>query len=339
MAIDSEWDLIAALAHRFGPAPPEVILGIGDDCAAIETGGGDCLLWTVDTLVEGIHFDLSYISLRQLGWKAMAVNLSDIAAMGGEAHYALLSLGWPPGRDRQCTLDLAAGLAEAAREYGVVIIGGDTVSSPVGLTVTVSVLGRVPASQLMRRAGAQIGDAIYVTGDLGEAGAGLEILKQGLDLDRSLKEALVEAHVKPRPQIKAGRLLAQEGLATALIDTSDGVATDLSHICEAGGVGARLAAAAVPVSPRVKAAAPRLGFDPLDLALTAGEDYLLLFTSPQESRTRLFQTFHDAGLPLPRLLGRIEAGSRVILETATGEADISGRGYDHFRLDRTGGAG
>ncbi len=332
----SETALITALAREFGPAPSEVILGIGDDCAALAIGGADYLLWTVDTLVEGVHFDLAYTTLTQLGWKSLAVNLSDIAAMGGVPRHALLSLGWPPNRDRGLALEFAAGLAQAAREYGVAVIGGDTVASPQGLVVTVTLTGLVPASQMLRRSGARVGDVIFVTGPLGEAATGLEILRQGLALAPDLTKTLVEAHLLPRPQLAAGRLLAQAGLATALIDTSDGVATDLHHICQASAVGALLPAASVPISPRVQTAAPDLNRDPLTLALTGGEDYLLLFTSPPERAARLAQVFLKAGLPAPLPLGRIVPGDRVILETAGGDVDISGQGYDHFALDLRG---
>ena len=336
--LTTEWDLIAALGREFGPTPTGVILGIGDDCAAIEIPGPDYLLWTVDTLVEGVHFDLAYTTLSQLGWKSLTVNLSDIAAMGGNPGPALLSLGWPPDRDRSLALEFAAGLAHAAREYGVAVIGGDTVASPAGLIVTVTLTGRVPAHQMLRRSGAKVGDLIFVTGPLGEAAAGLKVLRQGLELPSELKEALIEAHLRPRPQLKAGRLLAQEGLATALIDTSDGVATDLYHICRASGVGARIPAAAVPVSPRVTAVAPYLGCDPLDLALTGGEDYLLLFTAKPAVAPRLPAAFSRAGLAAPLPLGHIVPGDRVYLSTSAGEVDISGKGYDHFRLDLKGDA-
>src|SRR3989339_368591 len=334
----TEWDLIAALGREFGPAPAGVVLGIGDDCAAIEIPGPDYLLWTVDTLVEGGHFDPALITLSQLCWKSLTVNLSDIAAMGGNPGFALLSLGWPPDRDRNEALEFAAGLAQAAREYGVAVIGGDTVASPGGLIITVTLTGRGPARQMLRRAGAEVGGLIFVTGPLGEAAAGLEILRQGLELPPELKEGLTEAHLRPRPQLRAGRLLAQEGLATALIDTSDGVATDLYHICRASGVGARIPAAAVPVSPRVTAAAPHLGCDPLDLALTGGEDYLLLFTAKPAVAPRLPGAFSRAGLSAPLPLGHIVPGDRVVLLTPAGEVDISGRGYDHFRLDLKGDA-
>lgn len=325
--------LIAAFRRLFGPAPAEVAVGIGDDCAALAVSGPDYLLWTVDTLMEGVHFALSYFSLPQLGRKALAVNLSDIAAMGGEPLYAVLSLGWPRIQDPSGALALGEGLAQAAREYGVAVIGGDTVASPGGVMVTISLLGRVPRGEMLQRRGAGIGDRIYVTGPLGEAAAGLEVLKRGLTLEPDLQESLAQAHLSPRPQLQAGRILAVQKLATALIDLSDGVATDLGHICRAGGVGARLPAATAPVSPRVQAAAPLLGMDPLDLALKGGEDYQLLFTSPVAKTPALFQAFDRAGLPPPLPLGEIIAGAGVLLATPEGEKEITGEGFDHFRLD------
>jgi len=331
--LTGEAALITALSQIFGPAPAKVAVGIGDDCAALDLAGPDYLLWTVDTLIEGVHFDLAYFSLPQLGRKALAVNLSDIAAMGGEPLYALLSLGWPPDRDSAGALALGEGLAQIAREYGVAVIGGDTVASPPGLMVTLSLLGRVDRGEMLQRRGALIGDQIYVTGPLGEAAAGLEVLKRRLTLEPDLQEALCQAHLDPRPQLRAGRVLAGQKLATALIDLSDGVATDLGHICRASGVGARIPAAAVPVSPQVLAAAPILGRHPLDLALKGGEDYQLLFTSPKEQAPALFQAFQKAGLPPPLPLGEIIAGAGVLLAAPGGEKEITGEGFDHFRLD------
>jgi thiamine-monophosphate kinase len=331
--LHGETALIAALNRLFGPPPATVALGIGDDCAALAVAGADYLLWTVDTLIEGVHFDLAYFSLPQLGRKALAVNLSDIAAMGGEPLYTLLSLGWPRDRDVAGALELGAGLAQAAQEYGVAVIGGDTVASPAGVMVTLSLLGRVHRDEMLRRQGARAGDRVYVTGPLGEAAAGLEILQRGLALDAELHRALGAAHLDPRPQLHAGRVLASQKLATALIDLSDGVATDLGHICRASGVGARVPAATAPVSPRVQAAAASLGVDPLDLALKGGEDYQLLFTSPAAKTPALFQAFAQAALPPPLPLGEIISGAGVLLVTAEGEKDITGEGFDHFRLD------
>ena len=328
-----EVELIARLAEIFGAAPPEVALGIADDCAALDLGGPDYLLWTVDTLVEGVHFDLAYIDLGQLGRKSLAVNLSDIAAMGGEPLYALLSLGWPPDRDLASALELGEGLAACALDYGVAIIGGDTVSSPEGLAITLTVLGKVPKAEMLRRSGARVGDLVYVTGPLGESAGGLTILKYRLSLDQGLREPLVQAHLNPHPQLAAGRLLAREGLATAAIDLSDGVASDLMHICRLSRVGARLTAADIPISPGVTAVARMVGRDPVELALRGGEDYQLLFTCPSDRAPLLPAAFARAGLSAPSRIGEIVSGDEVILWMADKEKIISGGGYDHFRLD------
>ncbi len=328
-----EVELIARLAEIFGAAPSGVALGIADDCAALDLGGPDYLLWTVDTLVEGVHFELSYMSLGQLGRRSLAVNLSDIAAMGGEALYALLSWGWPQNRDLAGALEFGAGLAACARNYGAAIIGGDTVSSPLGLAITLTVLGRVPKSQMLRRSGAHAGDLVYVTGPLGEAAAGLEILQRHMVLDSALRDPLVQAHLDPRPQLAAGRLLAREGLATACIDLSDGIATDLMHICRLSRAGARLQATDIPVSPGAGAVAAMTGRDPLEFALKGGEDYQLLFTCAPEAAPHLPVAFAQAGLPAPRPIGEMVSGSEVILITQEKEIIISGGGFDHFRLD------
>jgi thiamine-monophosphate kinase len=328
-----EVELIARLAGIFGAAPPEVAIGIADDCAALNLGGPDYWLWTMDSLVEGVHFDLAYMSLAQLGRKSLAVNLSDLAAMGGVARYALLSLGWPPDRDLSGALEFGEGLAACARDFGVAVIGGDTVSSPAGLAITLTVLGMVPKSEMLRRSGARAGDLIYVTGPLGEAAAGLEILRRGLQLDPTLSEPLIRAHLTPQPQVAAGRLLAREGLATACIDLSDGIATDLMHICRLSGVGAKLSAEALPVPSGVKIVARMVDHNPLELALQGGEDYQLLFTCSPAQAALLPTVFARAGLRLPNRIGEVVEGTDVLLLSPGNEKIISGGGYDHFRLD------
>jgi thiamine-monophosphate kinase len=336
--LSGEPALIEALARIFGAAPPEVVLGIGDDCAVLDLGGPDYLLWTVDTLMEGVHFDLGYTTLRQLGRKSLAVNLSDVAAMGGTPRYALLSLAWPKERDTAGALELGQGLAELGREYGVAVIGGDSVAAGGGVAVTVTVLGTAPKGEMVRRAGARAGDRVLVTGPLGEAAAGLEVLKRRLSLEPALREPLCQALLDPRPQLQAGRLLASKRLASAMIDLSDGVATDLYHVCRASGVGARLHGAAIPVSPRVRAVAQILDQDPLDLALKGGEDYQLLFTTPPALAETLDRAFRQAGLPPPLFLGEIIPGDAVLLQTSQGMQEISGAGFNHFRLDLEGGS-
>lgn len=333
-----EFGLIAALAELFGPPPPEVIVGIGDDCAVLDAGGPEYLLLTIDTLMEGVHFHLAWSGLRQVGRKAVAVNVSDIAAMGGRPSYALLSLGWPPDRELPQALELGEGIAEAARQWHLAVIGGDTIASPPGLTLTITLLGRVPKGELLTRAGAHVGDGVYVTGPLGEAAAGIEILRRDLMLPPEVREPLLRAHREPAPQLEAGRLLAAEHLASACIDLSDGIASDLGHICRLSQVGARLEAERLPLTPALVSAARRLGLDLLALALTGGEDYQLLFTSAAPE-SHLRERFHMAGLPAPCRIGEIIPGSEVLLAGPGGEQIITGRGYDHFRLDRQGEGG
>ncbi len=333
-----EFGLIAALADLFGPPPPEVILGIGDDCAVLDPGGPEYLLLTLDTLVEGVHFHLAWSTLRQVGRKAVAVNVSDIAAMGGQPGYALLSLGWPPDRELSLALEVGAGVAEAARQWHLAVIGGDTIASPPGLTLTVALMGRVPKGELLTRAGAKVGDGVYVTGPLGAAAAGLEALRRGLPLPLEVQEPLLKAHRDPVPQLAAGRLLAEARLAGACIDLSDGVASDLGHICRMSRVGARIRAELVPLPPALARAARTLGLDPLALALFGGEDYQLLFTSAVPEH-HLAERFRGAGLPAPCRIGEIIPGAEVLLAGPGGEQVISGRGYDHFRLDREGEVG
>jgi thiamine-monophosphate kinase len=261
------------------------------------------------------------------------VNLSDIAAMGGEALYALLSLGWPPDRDLAGALTFGEGLAACALDYGAAVIGGDTVSSPVGLAITLTVLGKVSKGEILRRSTAQVGDLVYVTGPLGESAAGLEILNRNLKLDPALSELLVKAHLDPKPQLAAGRVLARGGLATACIDLSDGVASDLMHICRLSRVGALLAAENLPIPAGVRAVAQMAGKDPEELALQGGEDYQLLFTCAPEQASHLAAVFAQEGLEAPLQIGEIVPGDELILIIGKREKIISGEGYEHFRLD------
>jgi thiamine-monophosphate kinase len=332
--MQGERGLIVELSRIFGRPPEQVVCGIGDDTAVIGPEENYELLWTIDTLIEGVHFDLRYTPLELLGRKAMAVNLSDIAAMGGEPQYVLLALGWPPERDLEGALELAKGMQARAREYGVGIIGGDTVGAPAGLTMSLTVLGRVKPDELLRREGARPGDLIYVTGPLGQAAAGLEMLRQGLQVAAETKTLLGQAFLDPQPQVAAGRVLARQHLATSLIDLSDGVASDLDQICQRSNVGAVVAGENVPVPPAVREVAALTGKDPLDLALKGGEDYQLLFTGAPDKRREIERCFAQADLPEPRLIGIVVPGSGVRLRLPSGEQEISGAGFDHFREGR-----
>jgi len=322
--------LITALSRIFGPPPARVRRGIGEDTAILAPEPEQELLWTIDTLIEGVHFDLRYTPLRSLGWKSLAVNLSDIAAMGGEPQYALLALGWPPSRDLNQALALAQGMQEVAEAYGVAVIGGDTVAAPAGLTLSLTVIGQVAPGRALRRDGAQVGDEIYVTGPLGLAAAGLEVLRHGMALPIDRQESVTTAFFRPRPQIAAGRLLAGQRLATAAIDLSDGVASDLEQVCLQSGVGAVLLAEALPIPPVVREVACHLGYDPINLALQGGEDYQLLFTARPEKRALLRTAFAQGGLPAPTSIGRLVAGVGIRLRRGEEEMEIAGTGFDHF---------
>jgi thiamine-monophosphate kinase len=326
-----ERGLIAELSQIFGRPPGQVVCGIGDDTAVIGPDRDDDLLWTIDALIEGVHFDLTYTPLRLLGRKALAVNLSDIAAMGGEPQYALLALGWPPERPLVGALELARGMQSLAQEYGAALIGGDTVSSPGCLTMSLTVMGRVKPDELLRRDQARVGDMIYVTGQLGQAAAGLEMLRLGLNLPDETNNLLSQAFFNPRPQVSAGRVLARHHLATAAIDLSDGVASDLDQICLLSKVGAVVEADRVPIPAGVLEVANLLGKEPLDLALKGGEDYLLLFTTHPDQESDMQEYFRRANLPAPTCIGTIVPGSGVKLRFQWDELEISGAGFDHFR--------
>jgi thiamine-monophosphate kinase len=325
-----ERGLIAELSQIFGSPPGQVLRGIGDDTAVVRPDKDYYLLWTIDSLIEGVHFDLTYTPLKQLGRKALAVNLSDIAAMGGEPQYALLALGWPPQRDLQGAVELARGMQEMAEEYGTALIGGDTVGSPGGLTMSLTVWGRVKPADLLRRDQAQVGDLIFVTGPLGQAASGLEILRKKLELPEAKKAPLLQAFLEPRPQVAAGRVLARHHLATALIDLSDGLASDLHQICLLSKVGAVVEATQVPVPSTVIEVGALIGKAPLDLALKGGEDYHLLFTASPGKKQEIQRCFQQANLPTPTCIGEIVPGAGVRLRWREEELDISGTGFDHF---------
>jgi thiamine-monophosphate kinase len=325
-----ERGLIAELSQIFGRPPDQVVCGIGDDTAVIRPGSGYDLLWTIDALVEGVHFDLTYTPLGLLGRKALAVNLSDIAAMGGEPQYVLLALGWPPERNLAGALELAQGMQSMAQEYGVALIGGDTVSSPGCLTMSLTVMGQVKPDELLRRDQARVGDLIHVTGPLGQATAGLEMVRLGLNLPNDSNLSLIKALFDPQPQVAAGRVLARHQLATAVIDLSDGVASDLDQISVLSQVGAVVESDRVPIPAGVREVAALLGRDPLDLALRGGEDYHLLFTTSPDKELDMQEYFHQANLPAPLCIGTIVPGSGVRLRLLREEVEISGAGFDHF---------
>lgn len=320
----SEFSLIETYFQALTPSRPDVELGIGDDCALLQVPSEARLAVSLDTLVEGRHFSPG-ADPKSLGYKSLAVNLSDLAAMGAEPAWATLGLTLPAA-DSDWLAPFADGFAELAREYGVQLIGGDTTKGP--LSITVQIHGFVPLDQALRRDKAKAGDLIYVTGTLGDAGLAL-LAAQGLSVDREALPFLRARLHRPSPRIATG--LALRGLASGAIDLSDGLGSDLQHICKASRVGATIYADRLPVSPGVASYIAETGDWALPLA--SGDDYELCITVPAERQAELEQL----ALTLPgglTWIGMVEAcpGLRVVLPDGQ-QTDNIPSGYDHFAHD------
>ncbi len=308
--------------------------GIGDDAAVLSVSAGALLLATTDLVIEDIHFRRAFASPRDIGWKAMAVNLSDIAAMGGSPRWALVAAALPASTD-PAEVDLFySGMQEAAVPHGVVIVGGDTSASPDGWMINVTVLGEHVGAPKLRSA-ARPGDAVAVTGVLGRAAAGLALLEADTATTRGLearvREELVGAHLRPGARLAEGRWLGGQPAVHAMMDLSDGLTTDLGHICRESGVGARVMLDLLPVAPSAREAARALGRDPLDWATAGGEDYELLLTcEPGAADALARDLLAVTGTPLT-VVGRIEHPEAAVLYVdARGEPVTLGAGYQHF---------
>ena len=300
--------------------------GIGDDCAVWRPESLP-VLGKVDCQVQNVHFQLDIIGWADLGWKALAVNLSDIAAMGGAPRYALVSLGLPLTSAVEDVQALYRGLLELASQTGTAVVGGNVSGSGV-VFIDVNVIGVTgnPAGRYLTRATARPGDDIAVTGWLGSAAAGLRILKQKLALPQASAGVLKEAFARPHPRLKEGRLLVEKGVFCAM-DISDGLVADLGHICRASGVSASLNAEKLPILPEVRQA---FGDAALEMALSGGEDYQLLFTGPPSV---IADVIRASDYPV-NIIGQIKSGPAGQVRVS----DQSGRdytpvqtGWDHFR--------
>lgn len=333
-----EFGLIDRIASLLPASDKGIVVGIGDDTAALRVRGDRLLLVTCDIQLEGRHFLREKIAPQQLGRKAMAINLSDIASMGGLPRYALVSLGLPKDLEVAWVDGLYEGLKEEGARFGTHIVGGNITSSPL-ILVDITLFGEVEEEFLLRRSGAQVGDRLLVTGTLGASATGLAWLLQGdkaIDVDATMQREVarvVAAHLTPTPRVKEGRAIATTGLATAMIDLSDGLASDVAHICERSNVGVRVEAARLPISPATRSVAQALGQDPLSLALFGGEDYELLLTAPPDRVEGLASTVWQAtGTPLTEIGEIIPAKEGRTLVLADGRRmPLEPGGWDHFR--------
>ena len=303
-----------------------VRLGIGDDAAVTEPFPGTVTLTSTDMLVEGVHFDLSYSDPYSLGRKSLAVNLSDIAAMGGRSRFVLLALAIPSSLSVEFLDTFTAGFLALAEEHGVTLVGGDTCGSKAGLVISVTVMGEQEPSKVVTRAGAQPGELLCVTGTLGDAAVGLELLRRG-----EREGWCVRRHLMPTPRVREGERLAEAGIPTAMIDVSDGLLADLGHILEHSGHGASIKLDLLPLSEGYREAIDRLSADPFASALTGGEDYELLFTLPKERWQMARGLFEAAGTPVT-IIGEIRPDPGI---TVTGPDGLPWErgpaGFDHFR--------
>ena len=326
-----EFGLIDLLKKDTIHEPGTVVAGIGDDAAVLLPTPRQLQLVTTDMMVEGIHFTLATTTAVQLGYKAVAVNLSDIAAMGGIPRHAVVSIALPPDTPVDFVVSLYHGMKEICRAHGVNIVGGDTVASTSGLVINVAVLGEVEPANVVRRSGAMPGDIVAVTNTLGDSAAGLDLLTQGAWEQHEFAWPLVTAHLTPRPQVKAGQYLACHG-ANSMDDISDGLASELHEIASASNVSLVVKAAAIPLSAEVKQAAEFLNKNPIDYALYGGEDFQLLFTmNPQQFRQ--LQTA-DTGAEFIPIGEVLPPGKGVaMIDEQEDTHQLQPRGYNHFAHD------
>ena len=312
--------------------PDGVVIAIGDDAAAFRTEAEPLLLVTTDLLVERVHFLRSATSGFNLGVKSLAVNLSDIAAMGGTAREAFVSIGIPDDCPLEFLDDLYRGMRHLGAEFDVNILGGDTTGSKQDLIINVVVTGTVSSSEMMLRSGAQAGDIICSTGQLGDSRAGLHLILNKVPVDSPAWRALFDAHVLPKPFLREGRFLASSGAVHAAIDVSDGLSSDLGHILQASGVGARLVARQLPISSDLQLFCTRFGFDAVEFALAGGEDYTLLCTVERGKAQRIFDAYRTAfGQPLYPLGEITGTGKMELVQADNRVRDISPWGWNHFK--------
>jgi len=331
-----EFGLIDRIHEKFGLVNPTSIQGIGDDAAVIDAGN-DCVLLSTDMLVEGIHFDLSYMPIQHLGYKAVAVNVSDIVAMNGIAEQITVSIALSNRFSVEAVDALYAGIKTACENYKVDLVGGDTTSSTSGLIISISVVGRAKKEKIAYRSGAKVNDIICVTGDLGAAFMGLQVLERekevyltNPEMQPSIEkyEYLVGRHLKPEARTDIVFDLREAGVQpSAMIDISDGLASELFHIVKNSGVGVRIYDDKIPIDHIAYETAIEFNLDPLTCALNGGEDYELLFTISQADQVKI------KNHPDIHFIGYVhdKKDQNVLITKQGNVVPLRAQGWDHFR--------
>jgi thiamine-monophosphate kinase len=324
-----EFEFLAKLRERLPPDGPQIKLGSGDDAAVTAPDGATAT--SVDAMVDGVHFRRGEAKLGTVGRKALATALSDLAAMGAEAGEAYVVLGAPADFDEDDFLSLLDGILELAGETGTTLAGGDVTRAPA-LTLAVTVVGHAPAADsFVARSGAQPGDLLVLTGEIGAAAAGRLLLEQpvlGRDLPEETIQSLCQRQLDPSPRLRSGQALAAAG-ARAMIDLSDGIAGDAGHLARAGGVALAIEADSLPLADGVAEVAAAAGHDPLELAVAGGEDYELLAALPSDRLAAASRAVAGAAETTLTPIGEVAAGDGVEIRLPGG-GRLEAKGYDHF---------
>lgn len=331
-----EFGLIDHLTSDITPVNPETVLGVGDDAAILRFNGEEEVLVTTDLLMEGIHFDLTYVPLKHLGYKSAMVNLSDIYAMNGTPKQITVSIALSKRFCIEDMEDFYAGLKLACDRHKVDIVGGDTTSSLTGLAISITAIGTAPKGTAVKRSGAKVTDLICVSGDLGAAYMGLQLLerekiatsgKDGVQPDFAGKEYILERQLKPEARHDIVERLREAGVTpTAMMDVSDGLSSELLHICKQSGTGCRIYEDKIPVDYQTAIMAEELNMNVITCALNGGEDYELLFTVPIADHEKV------ASMKDVRLIGHIvkeELGAALITRDGV-EMELKAQGWNHM---------
>ncbi|MXZ12732.1 MAG: thiamine-phosphate kinase [Candidatus Dadabacteria bacterium] len=323
-----EEDALRFLADRFKATQKEVLMGIGDDSAVLKLRDKTCLVASTDTLVEGVHFRAETQTPRQLGKKAVCVAVSDIGAMGAVPRYLLCSLGCRGAGAGEFIEELSRGVEDGCREFDVSLVGGNLSESQT-VFVSMTALGEVLRNDMVLRSGAAEGDGIYVTGTLGDSALGLRILSSDPEIDGG--EVAISRHIEPTPRLAVGRMVAERGIATSMIDISDGLFCDLEKLTSECGLGAEVHLGSLPLSRGFLSLSAKFCEDVYLLAVSGGEDYELLFTSPEDKRLAVDEVSRLCGVAISRI-GSVTGGRGVrFFDEGGEEVFYDTGGFEHFR--------
>ncbi len=330
-----EFALIQRLRNKLGSVGnnADVIVGNGDDAAVIKGADGKCWVITCDAQVGGVHFPSTEgVSGFALGYKSLAVNVSDVAAMGGKPRFAFISLGIPEDTAVSFLDDVYGGVRALSERYDILVLGGNVTRTSGPLFIDVFLVGEMMQEKVLRRSGARVGDRILVTGYLGDAAAGLHLASRPqIQIREDMRASLTRAQLKPQPRVAEGVAIAESGLATSMMDISDGLAGDIHHLCDASGVGAVIWEKELSISGALLEVASTVAKNPLGWALHGGEDYELLVTTPAESVHALQEVVRQAGgAPLTTIGEIVSASKGVSVKRAEGIFALENLAWEHF---------